>query len=121
VVFKLVPPAPGRPRSTQSILANFTGPNGAFPEGGLIADRSGNLYGTGGSGGRYGYGVVFKLRPPGTGQTRWTQTVLHHFNVSTSGMRPVGEPVGGSAAGHFFGVAHSGGPHLGGTIFEITP
>lgn len=120
VVFKVTPPAAGQTGWTQSVLLNFQISNGSFPEGGVITDMSGSLYGTTGQGGQYGYGVAFRLSPPATGQTRWTETVLHNFNVSSSGSEPVGELVG-DAAGHLFGVTYLGGAKLGGTAFEITP
>jgi uncharacterized repeat protein (TIGR03803 family) len=51
-----------------AILHSFTGlSDGAVPEGGLIRDASGNLYGTayqgGGLGCTYGCGVVYKISP----------------------------------------------------------
>src|ERR1700756_5147427 len=61
VVFKL---APG---GTYTVLYSFTGgSDGRFPQAGLIADRSGNLYGTTQFGGATGNGVVFKITPGGT-------------------------------------------------------
>ena len=55
---------------TLTTLASFNGTNGFDPEGGLIADASGNLYGTTGQCGAYytgpgpgetGYGTVFEI------------------------------------------------------------
>jgi hypothetical protein len=71
----------------------------------------------GGGGG--GSGVVFKLIPPVSGQTGWTESVLYRFNVSTSGDTPVGEMVR-DPGGHMYGVTRAGGPSLLGTVFEIT-
>src|SRR5437867_3268728 len=45
---------------TLTTLYSFTGSDGAYPYAGLIADASGNLYGTTYYGG-HGYGTVFKL------------------------------------------------------------
>ena len=45
---------------TYTVLYEFNGTDGAGP-GGLIADAQGNLLGTTGSGGAYGYGTVFEL------------------------------------------------------------
>ncbi|MGB8898208.1 MAG: choice-of-anchor tandem repeat GloVer-containing protein [Methylocella sp.] len=76
VVFKLAP------NGTETVLYSFCSlpscSDGAGPSAGLIADSSGNLYGTtygGGSECIYGpgCGVVFKLSPGGT------ETVLHSF------------------------------------------
>jgi hypothetical protein len=68
LVFKLTPPAPGQTAWTDTNLYGFPSTNtalGNFPQGGLIMDRRGALYGTtenGGTGcGTYGCGVIFKL------------------------------------------------------------
>jgi uncharacterized repeat protein (TIGR03803 family) len=46
--------------------------------------------------------------------------VLYDFDMSSNGDEPIGELVR-DPGGHLFGVAYQGGPHLGGTVFEITP
>jgi uncharacterized repeat protein (TIGR03803 family) len=123
-VFKLTPPAPGQTGWKESVLYSFKGStDGAYPQGGVIADGTGNLYGTasgGGQGVTGGDGVVFKLTPPAPGRTAWTETVLHSFNILTSGQNPVGELVA-DPAGHLFGVAFDGGKGLVGTVFEVIP
>jgi uncharacterized repeat protein (TIGR03803 family) len=72
-VFKLTPSGAGQTGWRESILHNFAGPDGAGPQGGVIADASGRLYGTA-SGGGNGYGVVFRLSPPTSRQTAWTES-----------------------------------------------
>jgi len=48
----------------ETLLHSFTGgDDGGYPLAGVIQDAQGNLYGTTGMGGAYGYGVVFKLTP----------------------------------------------------------
>jgi uncharacterized protein YceK len=62
IVFKLVP----EPRGTwtKHLLYAFTGGNdGAGPNGSLIFDAAGGLYGATGGGGTYGYGTVFEITP----------------------------------------------------------
>jgi len=109
----------------ESILHNFTGPDGAFPQGGLLIDAAGALYGTASGGGPASnailgsYGLVFKLSPPTQGVSRWTQTILYSFDISTSGDTPIDE-LTGDPFGNLFGVTHQGGPHLNGTVFEIS-
>jgi uncharacterized repeat protein (TIGR03803 family) len=49
-----------------TLLHAFTGmPDGGNPEGPLVVDSSGALYGTTSSGGLHGFGMVFKLSPAG--------------------------------------------------------
>jgi hypothetical protein len=126
IVYKLTPPGSGRTTWTETILHEFTGPEGAHPQGGLIKDATGALIGTTYQGGplEYGvvgsYGVAYKLIPPRAGQNAWTTKVLYNFKISTSGDNPVGELVR-DPLGNLFGVAYGGGSKLGGTIFEITP
>ena len=49
----------------ETVLYSFTGDWGTAQVhgGGLVLDAEGNLYGTTGAGGSYGYGTVFKLTP----------------------------------------------------------
>jgi len=59
-VFKLTPQADGS--YVESVLHSFTGGNdGSLPDGGLVLDSSGGLFGTASAGGRSNLGVVFKL------------------------------------------------------------
>jgi hypothetical protein len=125
VVYKLMPPGRGQTAWTESILHNFTGPDGAFPQGGLLIDAVGALYGTTSGGGPASsailgsYGLVFKLSPPTQAGGRWAQTILYSFDISTSGDTPLDE-LTGDPFGNLFGVAYGGGVHLNGTVFEIT-
>ena len=68
---------------TQTILYAFTGKaDGGTPTSGLIADASGNLYGTAAGGGT-NYGTVFELSPNSSGG--WTETVLYSFAGGDAG------------------------------------
>jgi hypothetical protein len=125
IVYELTPPGRGQTAWTESILHSFTGPDGAFPQGGLLIDAAGALYGTTSGGGPASsailgsYGLVFKLSRPTQGGARWTQTILYSFDISTSGDTPIDE-LTGDPFGNLFGVAHQGGPHLNGTVFQIS-
>src|SRR5208283_1262957 len=59
--------------ASESILWSFDGTDGANPEGALIMDTSGNLYGTTNGGGVNGAGTVFELTPPLTNRGNWTK------------------------------------------------
>ena len=66
-----------------TVLYNFTGGvDGGFPNGGLVLDAEGNLYGTAGAGGQYGLGVIYKLSPSGQ------QTVLYSFTGGADQAHP---------------------------------
>jgi uncharacterized repeat protein (TIGR03803 family) len=68
---------------TETVLYSFAdGNDGAYPVGGLIADKKGNLYGATAGGGPSGEGTVFKLAPDGT------ETVLYAFTGAADGGVP---------------------------------
>ncbi|MDB5171449.1 MAG: hypothetical protein JWN51_222 [Phycisphaerales bacterium] len=97
---------------TLTTLATFDNSNGAEPTASLIADASGNLYGTTYSGGANGYGTVFQLEAG----TR-ALTTLTTFDKS-NGARPYGG-VTFDAAGNLYGTTVGGGIINDGTVFEI--
>jgi len=103
-VFKLSPSANDGWR--ESILYDFSGPDGSSPDGSLVFDTAGNLYGTTAGGGTYGGGVAFELVPASSGE--WTETILHHFGNGTDGYDPQAEMVFDSA-GNLFGTTQFGG------------
>jgi uncharacterized repeat protein (TIGR03803 family) len=74
----------------ETVLHSFAGSfsDGSFPDGGLVQDANGNLYGTTKAGGtfRYGYGTVFKVSKTGK------ETVLYSFTGGTDGCYPFGTP-----------------------------
>ncbi|HEX4158884.1 MAG TPA: choice-of-anchor tandem repeat GloVer-containing protein [Rhizomicrobium sp.] len=103
------------PDATETLLYKFTGGNdGGNPLGSLIADSSGNLYGTTYEGGSYGYGAVFKLAPGGA------ETVLHAFASGRDGANP-GCGLIRDKAGNLYGTTFDGGPHNRGTVFRLAP
>jgi uncharacterized repeat protein (TIGR03803 family) len=105
----------------ETLLYNFTGgADGGFPEQGKLAlDAAGNLYGTTGSGGTSGFGVVFKLDAAAGGN----ETIVHTFTGGLDG----GWPHAGvvlDLAGNLYGTTQTGGdPACGGfgcgVIFKL--
>jgi uncharacterized repeat protein (TIGR03803 family) len=94
-----------------SVLYTFTGgADGDHPDSALIADSTGNLYGTTEAGGDLsgicstiqGCGVVFEAEPAGN------ETVLHTFTGGVDGAAPLGALLRNSA-GALFGTAEEGG------------
>ena len=67
-------------------LVSFNGDNGAYPDGSLIADSSGDLFGTTSYGGAYGDGTVFEIAKTSTGYAS-APTTLVTFN-GTNGSSP---------------------------------
>jgi uncharacterized repeat protein (TIGR03803 family) len=63
-VFEIVKTQDGY-ASAPTTLVNFTGPDGNSPEGALIADAAGNLYGTTKYGGKHNEGTVFEITHSG--------------------------------------------------------
>ena len=104
--------------STITTLAAFDGTNGSYPQGnnfggvqaGLVADGSGNLYGTTAFGGDYDQGTVYELAA-GSG----TITTLVSFD-GTNGASPVAGPAIDSS-GNLFGTTTAGDNV--GTVFEV--
>lgn len=130
-VFELSPGAGGQ--WTEKILYSFCPQSGcadgSAPNGGLIFDTAGNLYGTTTFGGASDLGVSFELTPKSGGT--WTETVLHSFGSGTDGFNPSGGLVLDSA-GNLYGTTTGGGtggpncPSSGslsdcGTVFELSP
>jgi uncharacterized repeat protein (TIGR03803 family) len=103
---------------TEQILHNFNGTTGSYPVGGVIADASGNLYGTTLQGGGYGSGTAFKLTPKAGGG--YTQKVLHTFGNGKDGTKPNSTMIL-DTAGNLYGTTSGGGPGGKGTVFELSP
>jgi uncharacterized repeat protein (TIGR03803 family) len=97
-------------------LVTFNGNNGAVPEGGLIADSSGNLYGTAaGGGGPSNAGIVFEL----TANTHLLTTVAS-FDRTTNAYAPIDNLMTDSS-GNIFGATQYGGSTTSnaGSVFEV--
>ena len=112
VVFKVDPVNGG-----ETVLYNFTGgADGGNPQGGLVSDGAGNLYGTTTGGGEplcNCTGVVFKLNIA-TGQ----ETVLYTFTIGDDGYLPLATLVRDSA-GNLYGTTYGGGAFNMGTVFKL--
>jgi len=103
---------------TESTPVTFNGDNGAYPGAGLIADSSGDLYGTTGSASTYNGGTAFELTPSGNG---WTfQTIWSFGNTAThDGDYPDGDLLMDST-GAIYGTTVQGGTSNLGTVFKLT-
>ena len=107
-----------------SAMYRFSGHDGDSPSAGVIADASGNFYGTttwGGSDPGYD-GTVFKLTPGVNkhGKPIWNLTTLYNFTGGADG----GEIYSGvifDDAGNLYGTTVSGGAYNQGVVYEIIP
>lgn len=99
-----------------AVLYSFSGgvSDGGGPNGPLILDGAGYLYGTTQNGGASGAGTVFKIGTGGTGFV-----VLHSFAGGASDGRYPNAPLALDAAGNLYGTASSDGASHAGTIFTI--
>jgi hypothetical protein len=102
-------------------LTNFADELGKVPSAGgssgLVMDSAGALYGTIFAGGTGGYGRAYKLTPPKTGTTAWTQTTIYEFDAKSSG--PVNQMLR-DTSGNLYGTTKGiGGGY--GSVFELSP
>jgi uncharacterized repeat protein (TIGR03803 family) len=120
-VFALKPGSGGRWRETVVHRFMPAEGDGFDPDGGLLLDGVGNMYGTtaaGGAGGcSGGCGTVFKLTPKRGGG--WSESVIHSFN-GEDGQYAVGSLVF-DAQGNLYGATGEGGAYGYGTVFELSP
>ena len=94
------------------------GQDGSYPNGGLVLDPQGNLYGTTTTGGAHTFGTVFKVSPSGT------ETILYNLHGIASG------PVAGllrDQSGNLYGTTadtrsygYKGCEGIG-AVFELAP
>jgi uncharacterized repeat protein (TIGR03803 family) len=105
-------------KSSEKILLAFKGSNGAQPQGALVSDTAGNLYGTTTIGGKSNDGTVFELIPPAAGKKAWKQKVLVSFNGTNGNLPAAGLIL--DKAGNIYGTTLEGGASNDGTVFKLT-
>jgi len=104
------------PATTFRTLVNFDGADGANPDRPPIQGTDGYLYGTAGSGGANGQGVLFKMTPTGK-----KQNLLYSFCPQAGcpdGSGPGALALG--ADGSIYGPTIGGGMFGYGTLFKFT-
>ncbi len=99
----------------ESVLYAFTGGNdGGHPDGGVIADSAGNLYGAATNDGANGFGTVYELSAAGA------LKVLHAFAGQADGAFPYGALVQ-DGSGNLYGTTEKGGvENDAGTIYKVS-
>ncbi len=99
-----------------TILYSFSGylvlgPDGAYPQAGLIQATDGYLYGTTSGGGAFGNGTVYRVSLTGE------LTVIHSF-TTREGSAPLAALVQ-ATDGNFYGTTSRGGSNGYGTLFRM--
>ena len=109
----------GKGAGREQVLHSFTnGNDGGYLNGALVLDRAGSLYGLANSGGVNGNGTVFRLTLSGAS---WMETTLYAFpGQGLNGENPSGGLIF-DGLGNLYGATSDGGPHSGGTAFQMTP
>jgi uncharacterized repeat protein (TIGR03803 family) len=102
-------------KGKEIVLHKFRGgADGSSPQGFLLRDAAGNLYGTTASGGIFGAGTVFEITP------EIVETVLYSFTGHPDGANPLaGLTMDG--AGNLYGTTATGGTSGNGTVFKLSP
>jgi len=125
-VFELSRPSEIGGLWTKTTLYSFGGgpTDGQNPNGYLILDKAGNLYGMTQAGGNPqcnvilpGCGLVFELSPPSSPAGNWTETVLHFFQGGIDGANPYAG-LTFDAQGRLYGTTAYGGQSAMCRIFE---
>jgi len=112
-IYKLVPHN-GSWSHTMLYQAQGDG-DGEYAWGGIVFDRSGNIYGVFSANGPDGYGAVYKLAPAGSG---WNESTVHAFSYQgDDGANPQGGLIADSSGNLYGSTVHS--RNGGGTVFEL--
>jgi uncharacterized repeat protein (TIGR03803 family) len=103
-VFELIPNPDGS-WSEKTLYSFMGGSDGSSPNGPLIFDADGNIYGVTFAGGSEGNGTVFELTPNLDGS--WTENTLYSFSIKGGGYPETG--VIFDADGNLYGTLWTGG------------
>jgi hypothetical protein len=129
-IFELSPPKTKSGKWTEKVLHGFKGGmDGANPNGGLVFDGTGAIYGTTSAGGNtnctgagfVGCGTVFELASVIARGGPYDEKILRRFlNYPTDGARPLaGLTFDGN--GCLYGTTADGGAYEEGTAFKLAP
>ena len=113
--FELV--SDGQGGDTLITLTSFPASAGANlgPDGGLVADAAGNLFGTTQQGGAYGLGTIYEIAKTNTGYAAAATLIsFDHQNAAWPEASLIAD-----VAGNLFGTSLRGGGPNGGVVFEL--
>jgi len=118
-------PSPSAPRSAleqwhETVIYAFLGQDGGdgyYPQGNLVFDAAGNIYGTTLHGGSTGGGIVYELTPSyGT----WAETALYSAGLGGEGSKVVGGVVF-DRLGNLYSATENGQFENCGSVFQLSP
>jgi len=120
-IYSLRPPS----RAPVSVIVNwssttlyrFSQTDGAYPQGQLTFDSSGNIYGTAMNGGDADWGVIYQLVNSGDS---WSENILYQAQGDGDGAFPSGGVVF-DQSGNLYGVFSQNGPNNNGAVYELSP
>ena len=107
-------------RGAEKILYSFQGgTDGYYPNGSLVLDKAGNLYGTTSYGGGSsacpnGCGTIFQVTSSGD------ENVLYRFTGGSDGYKPQSSLILDNK-GNLYGTTYAGGDFFWGTVFRLSP
>jgi uncharacterized repeat protein (TIGR03803 family) len=113
---------------TESVVHSFSLEPGdcISPDGNLLMDASGNLWGVCEYGGEFGWGTVYEFSPATGGG--WTENMVYNFGNGTTDGEVVAAGLVFDALGNIYGTTYAGSPNTCegfanycGTVYEITP
>jgi len=103
----------------ETVLYTFGGhSDGSYPEGRILFDRAGNMYGTTTDYLTGSNGTVWKLTPSGGG---WSKTILYSFNGPLNDGRLPDSGVISDSTGNLYGTTAAGGSTDNGAVFQLMP
>ena len=125
-IFLLTPPVSGGPWGYNVLYTFTSSADGDAPQGNLVFDAEGNLYGATELGGDLdcgqagGCGTVFELKRPTKSGGKWRFSVLHTFTGSPDGAQPFAGVVFGQS-GDLYGTTSAGGASGDGAAYRLSP
>ena len=102
---------------TETLLYRFEFGSDSEPQGGLVINSAGNLYGTAAAGGSGNSGTVFEMS---FANGSWSKNTIFNLSYGTSGSFPA-STLFLDSNGNLYGTTQIGGSGNGGTVFELTP
>jgi hypothetical protein len=120
-VFELSPPTNGGTAWTESIIYSFAGANsstGEYPQGSLVIDSRGTLYGVAGGQSDTCCGAVFQIKPAAGGG--WTSKALYTFTKTTDGYEPVALSMDAKAQNLYGVTLTTTGQDGNGVVFKLS-